>query len=162
VKVIGEDLIQLIAYLQGLQVEAASTKASSSKEFTLSTIAKSRTRIQDSRRPSTKVLSEESIMYWTTSGGPRKIRRLRSEEQVAAPLCRYQGVVEPKDLVTREKAVVLKNPGSRYNVEVADFTKGNMLPTFPFIFTEFESEGFLFHTMWQWEVGTWQERACSV
>jgi hypothetical protein len=70
---------------------------------------------------------------------------------------------------------VLKNVGSRYNVEVADFTKdntlptfslifteGNMLPTFSLIFTEFKSEGFLFHTTWQWEVGTWRERAFSV
>jgi hypothetical protein len=30
------------------------------------------------------------------------------------------------------------------------------------LFTEFESEGFLFHTTWQWEVGTWLERASSV
>jgi hypothetical protein len=47
-------------------------------------------------------------------------------------------------------------------VEVADFTKGNLLPTFSLIFTEFEREGFLFHTTWQWEVGTWRERASSM
>jgi hypothetical protein len=56
--------------------------------------------------------------------------------------------VEALDLVTREKAVVLRNTGSRYNVEVADFTRGNLLPIFSLIFTEFESEGFLFHTTW--------------
>lgn len=61
-----------------------------------------------------------------------------------------------------DKVVVLKNVGSRYTIEVPDFTEGNTLPTFSFIFTEFESEGFLFHTVWQWEVGTWRERASSV
>jgi hypothetical protein len=71
-------------------------------------------------------------------------------------------VVETKDLVTGEKAIVLKNAGSRYNMEVADFTEGNTLPTFSPIFTEFESEGFLFHTTWQWEVNTWRELASSV
>jgi hypothetical protein len=50
--------------------------------------------------------------------------------------------VEAPDLVTREKAVVLRNVGSRYNVEVADFTRGNSLPIFSLIFIEFESEGF--------------------
>jgi hypothetical protein len=45
-------------------------------------------------------------------------------------------------LVTREKAVVLRNTGSWYNVEVADFTRGNSLPIFSLIFIEFESEGF--------------------
>jgi hypothetical protein len=71
-------------------------------------------------------------------------------------------VVEAKDLVTGDKAVVLRNTGSRYQVEVEDFTTGNILPTFSLIFTDFESEGFLFHTTWQWEVGTWRERASSV
>jgi hypothetical protein len=47
-------------------------------------------------------------------------------------------------------------------VEVADFTKGNLLPTFSLIFTEFKSEGFLIHTTWQWEVGTWKRCASSV
>jgi hypothetical protein len=69
--------------------------------------------------------------------------------------------VDASDLVTCEKAVVLKNVGSQYTVEVADFTKGNLLPTFSLIFTEFKSEGFLFN-MWQWEVGTWREHASSV
>jgi hypothetical protein len=55
------------------------------------------------------------------------------------PVCRSRGVVEAPDLVTREKAVVLRNAGSRYNVEVADFTRGNSLPIFSLIFTEFES-----------------------
>jgi hypothetical protein len=49
-------------------------------------------------------------------------------------------VVEAEDLVMGQKAVVLKNVKSRYNVEVADFTKGDTLPTFSLIFTEFESE----------------------
>jgi hypothetical protein len=71
-------------------------------------------------------------------------------------------VVEAKDLVTGDKTIVLQNAGSRYQVELEDFTIGNTLPTFSLIFTEFESEGFLFHTTWQWEVGTWRERASSV
>jgi hypothetical protein len=99
------------------------------------------------------VLWEESVRYWTTLGGPRKIRKLRAEERIPIPLCRSRGVMEAPDLVTRKKAVVLRNAGSRYNVEVADFTKDNLLPIFSFIFTEFESEGFLFHTTWQWEGG---------
>jgi hypothetical protein len=62
----------------------------------------------------------------------------------------------------KRKAVVLRNAGSRYNMEVADFTRGNSLPIFSLIFTEFESEGFLFHTTWQWEGGAWRERASNV
>jgi hypothetical protein len=93
------------------------------------------------------------VRYWTTLGGLRKIRKLRVEEGIPTPLCRSQGVVEAPDLVTREKLVMLKNVGSRYNVEVVDFTRGNSLPIFSLIFTEFESEGFLFHTMWQWKGG---------
>jgi hypothetical protein len=58
--------------------------------------------------------------------------------------------------------VVLRNASSRYNVEVADFTKGNSLPIFSLIFTEFESEGFLLDTTWQWEGGAWREHASSV
>jgi hypothetical protein len=108
------------------------------------------------------VLGEEFVRYWTTLGGPRKIRKLRAEEGVPTPLYKSQGIVEAPDLVTREKAVVLRNAGSRYNVEVADFTRGNSLPIFSLIFTEFESEGFLFHTTWQWEGGSWRERASSV
>jgi hypothetical protein len=92
------------------------------------------------------VLGEESVRYWTTLGGPRKIRKLQAEEGIPIPLYRSRGVVEAPDLVTREKAVVVRNAGSRYNVEVVDFTRGNSLPIFSFIFTEFESEGFLFHT----------------
>jgi hypothetical protein len=95
------------------------------------------------------VLGEESVRYWTTLGGSRKIRKLRAEKGIPIPLCRSRGVVEAPDLVTREKAVVLRNVGSRYNLEVADFTRGNSLPIFSLIFTEFESEGFLFHTTWQ-------------
>ena len=89
------------------------------------------------------------MRYWTTLGGPRKIRKLRGEEGIPTGLCRSQGVVEALDLVIREKVVELKNVSSWYNVEVADFTKGNSLPIFSLNFTEFESEGFLFHTTWQ-------------
>jgi hypothetical protein len=102
------------------------------------------------------------VRYWTTLGGPRKIRKLRAEEGIPTPLYRSRGIVEAPDLVTREKAVVLRNAGSRYKVEVADFTRGNSLPIFSLIFTEFESEGYLFHTTWQWEGGAWRERASSV
>jgi hypothetical protein len=136
-----------------LQVETSSSKSQGSGEFQLSPLAKSRTGTQDSRKPGTKVLGEEFVRYWTTLGGLRKIRKLRAEEGIPTPLYRSWGVVEALDLVTREKAVVLRNAGSRYNVEVADFTRGNSLPIFSLIFTEFESEGFLFHTTWQWEGG---------
>jgi hypothetical protein len=114
------------------------------------------------RKPGTKVLSENFVKYWIALGGLRKIWELRRETGVAATLCRAGGVVEAKDLVTGDKAVVLRNAGSRYQVEVEDFTTGNTLPAFSLIFTEFESEGFFFHTTWQWEVGTWRERASSV
>jgi hypothetical protein len=143
-------------------VKGASTHASSSGGFSLSPIAKVRTGSQDLRKPGTKVLSENSVKYWTALGGPRKIRELRKETGVTATLCRARGVVDAKDLVTGDKAVVLRNAGSRYQVEVEDFTTGNTLPAFSLIFTEFESEGFFFHTTWQWEVGTWRERASSV
>jgi hypothetical protein len=161
-EVTSESLALLISYLQGLQVETSSSKSQGSGEFQLSPLAKSRTRTQDSRKPGTKVLGEESVRYWTILGGPRKIRKLRAEEGIPTPLCRSRGVVEASDLVVREKAVVLRNAGSRYNVEVADFIRGNSLPIFFFIFTEFESEGFLFHTTWQWEGGIWRERASSM
>jgi hypothetical protein len=161
-QVSGEDLTQLISYLQELQVKGASTQASSSGGFSLSPIAKGRSGIQELRKPGTKVLSENSVKYWTGLGVPHKIRELRRETGVATTLCRARGVVEAKDLVTGDKAVVLRNAGSRYQVEVEDFTTGNTLPTFSLIFIEFESEGFLFHTTWQWEVGTWWEHASSV
>jgi hypothetical protein len=108
------------------------------------------------------VLGEESVRYWTTLDGPRKIRKLQAEEGIPTPLCRSQGVVEAPDLVTREKVVVLRNTGSRYNVEVADFTRGYSLPIFSPPFTKFESEGFPFHTTWQWEGGAWREHASNV
>jgi hypothetical protein len=161
-QVSGEDLTKLISYLQELQVKGASTQASRSGGFSLSPIAKVRTGSQDLRKPSTKVLSENSVKYWTALGGPRKIRELRKETGVIATLCRARGVVDAKDLVTGKKEIVLRNAGSRYQVEVEDFTTGNTLPAFSLIFTEFESEGFFFHTTWQWEVGTWRERASSV
>jgi hypothetical protein len=155
-------LTQLISYLQELQVKGASIQASSSGRFSLSPIAKARTGSQDLRKPGTKVLSENSVKYWTALGGPRKIRELRRETGVATTLYRARGMVEAKDLVNGDKAVVLRNTGSRYQVEVEDFTTSNTFPTFSLIFTEFESEGFLFHTTWQWEVGMWRERASSM
>jgi hypothetical protein len=102
------------------------------------------------------------VRYWTTLGGLRKIKKLQAEEGIPTPLYRSRGIVEAPDLVTREKAVVLRNAGSRYNVEVVDFTRDNSLPIFSLIFIEFESEGFLFHTTWQWEGGSWRECASSV
>jgi hypothetical protein len=143
-------------------VKGASTQASSSGGFSLSPIAKARSGSQDLRKPGTKVLSKNSVKYWTALGGPCKIQELRRETGVVATLCRTRGVVEAKDLVIGDKAVVLWNAGSRYQVEVEDFTTGNTLPTFSLIFTEFESEGFLFHTTWKWEVGMWRECASSV
>ena len=125
-------------------------------------IAKSCLGCQDLRKPCTKVLSEEFVKYWTVLGGPQKIRKLRAEERLPTPLYRSCGLVDTKDLVIGEKAVVLKNARSRYNIEVVDFTEGNTLPTFSLIFTEFESERFMFHTTWQWEVGAWRERASSL
>jgi hypothetical protein len=161
-EVTSESLALLISYLQGLQVGTSSSTSQDSGEFQLSPLAKSRTGTQDSRKPDTKVLGEESVKYWTILGGPRKIRKLRAEEGIPTPLYRSRGIVEAPDLVIGEKAVVLRNAGSQYNVEVVDFTKGNSLPIFSLIFTEFESEGFLFHTTWQWEGGAWRERASSV
>jgi hypothetical protein len=148
-EVTGESLALLISYLQGLQVGSSSSTSQGSGEFQLSLLARSRTGTQDSRKPGTKVLGEESVRYWTTLGGPRKIRKLRAVEGIPTALYRSRGIVEAPDLVTREKVVVLRNAGSRYNVEVPDFTRGNSLPIFSLIFTEFESEGFLFHTTWQ-------------
>jgi hypothetical protein len=147
-EVTSESLALLISYLQGLQVGTSSSKSRGSGEFQLSPLARSRTGTQDSRKPGTKVLGEESMRYWTTLGGPRKIRKLWAEEGIPTPLYSSREVVEAPDLVTREKAVVLRNIGSRYNVEVVDFTRGNSLSIFSLIFTEFESGGFLFHTTW--------------
>jgi hypothetical protein len=59
----GEDLIQLISYLQELQVKGTSTQASSSGGFSLSPIAKVRSESQDLRKLGTKVLSENSVKY---------------------------------------------------------------------------------------------------
>jgi hypothetical protein len=162
VSVSSEELTNLISQLQELKVKVEASEASNSRKFELSPIAKSRTGAQEVRKPGTKVLSAESVKYWTALGGPRKIRRLQTEEHVAAPLCHSRRVVDAEDLVINGKAVVLKNAGSRYNIEIVDFTKGNILPTFSLVFTEFESQGFLFHSTWQWENGTWRERASSV
>jgi hypothetical protein len=104
-EVTSESLALLISYLQGLQVETSSSKSQGSGEFQLSPLAKSRTGNQDSRKPGTKVLEEESVMYWTILGGPKKIRKLRVEKGILTPLYRSGGIVEAPDLVTREKAV---------------------------------------------------------
>jgi hypothetical protein len=95
-------------------------------------------------------------VVWNMDG---KDKRLWIEERVAAPLCQSPGVVEVADLVIGEKAMVLKNVGSQYYMEVANFTKNNTLPTFSLIFNEFKNEGFLFNTTWQWKVGT--RRVCA-
>ena len=123
-------------------------------------IAKACSRSQDLRKPGTKVLNENFVKYWTALEGLRKIREFRCERRVAAILCRARRVVEV--LVIKDKAIVLRNISLPYQVEVEDFTTDNTLPTFFLIFTEFESKGFLFHTTWQWEVGTCWERASSV
>jgi hypothetical protein len=112
-----EVLAQLIFYLQELQVETSSSESRSSREFQLSPITKSRTGTQAFWKPDTKVLEEDSVRYWTALGGPKKIRRLREEESVLTPLYRSRGIVEASNLVIGEKAVVLKNVGSRYTVE---------------------------------------------
>jgi hypothetical protein len=62
-QVSGEDLTQLISYLQELQVKGASTQASSSGGFSLSPIAKARSGSQDLQKPGTKVLSKNSVKY---------------------------------------------------------------------------------------------------
>jgi hypothetical protein len=103
-EVTGESLALLISYLQGLQVGTSSSKSQGSGEFQLSPLAMSRTGTQDSRKPGTKVLGEESVRYWTTLDGSRKIRKLRAEEGIPTPLCKSRGIVEALDLVTREKA----------------------------------------------------------
>jgi hypothetical protein len=75
-EVTGESLVLLISYLQGLQVGTSSSKSQGSGDFQLSPLARSRTGTQDSRKPGTKVLGEESVRYWTTLGG------------IPTPLCR--------------------------------------------------------------------------
>jgi hypothetical protein len=75
-EVTGESLALLISYLQGLQVGTSSSKSQGSGKFQLSPLARSRTGTQDSQKPGTKVLREESMRYWTTLGGLRKIRKL--------------------------------------------------------------------------------------
>jgi hypothetical protein len=78
-QVSGEDLTQLISYLQELQVKGASTQTSSSGGFSLSPITKARSGSQDLRKPGTKVLSKNFVKYWTALGGPPKIRELQRE-----------------------------------------------------------------------------------
>jgi hypothetical protein len=62
-EVTSELLALLISYLQRLEVETSSSKSQGSGEFQLSPLAKSRTGTQDSRKPGTKVLGEESMRY---------------------------------------------------------------------------------------------------
>jgi hypothetical protein len=62
-EVTGESLALLISYLQGLQVRTSSSKSQGSREFQLSPLARSRTGTQDSWKPGTKVLGEESVRY---------------------------------------------------------------------------------------------------
>jgi hypothetical protein len=71
-QVSGEELTLLISYLQELQVKGASTQASNSGGFSLSLIAKARSESQDLRKLGTKLLSENSVKYWTALGDPRK------------------------------------------------------------------------------------------
>jgi hypothetical protein len=52
----------------------------------LSLIAKARSGSQDLRKLGTKVLSENSVKYWTALGGLHKIRELRRETGVAATM----------------------------------------------------------------------------
>jgi hypothetical protein len=75
-EVTGESLALLISYLQGLQVGTSSSTSQGSGKFQLSPLARSMTGTQDSQKPGTKVLREESMRYWTTLGGLRKIRKL--------------------------------------------------------------------------------------
>jgi hypothetical protein len=89
-EVTSESLALLIYYLQGLQVGTPSSESRGSREFQLSPLARSRTRTQDSWKLGTKVLEEESVRYWTTLGGPRKIRKLWAEEAFL-PLCTGPG-----------------------------------------------------------------------
>jgi hypothetical protein len=87
-EVTGEFLVLLISYLQGLQVGTSSSESHASGEFQLSPLTRSRTGTQDSQKLGTKVLGEESVRYWTTLGGPRKIMKLRLEEGIPTPLCK--------------------------------------------------------------------------
>jgi hypothetical protein len=107
----SEDLTQLISYLQELQVNGASIQASNSGEFSLSPIAKARTGSQDLRKPSTKVLSDNSVKYWTALGGPHKIRELWKEIGVAATLCRARGVVERQSSSIAERRFAVSSRG---------------------------------------------------
>jgi hypothetical protein len=52
-----------------------------------------------------------------------------------------------------EFEIIVQCGGSRFQQE-------QIFPTFSLIFTKFESEGFLFHTMWQ--VDTWQKCAFNI
>jgi hypothetical protein len=69
-------------------VKGASIQASSSRGFSLSPIAKARSGSQDLCKLGTKVLSENSVKYWTALEGLCRIRELRRETGVAATLCR--------------------------------------------------------------------------
>ena len=75
-EVTSELLILLIFYLQGLQIRTSSSESPYSGEFQFSPFTKSRIGTQDSQKPGTKVLGEESVRYWTILGDPRKIKKL--------------------------------------------------------------------------------------
>ena len=131
-----------------MHLKVSPSKANNSPgDFELLPITRSRTGTQALRMPGTKVLSVESVKYWTIIGGFCKIRALWAKEDIHAPLCRTRGEVYIEDLVVDNRAVVLKNLGSRYAVEVEDFCGNNKLSTFTLIFTKFESKGFFFTTM---------------
>jgi hypothetical protein len=85
-EVTGESLVLLISYLQGLQVGTSSSTSQGSGEFQLSPLARSQTGTQDSRKPGTKVLGEESVKYWTTLGGPGRSGSF-GQRKAFLPLC---------------------------------------------------------------------------
>jgi hypothetical protein len=69
-----------------LQVGACPSKASNNEGFKFSLITKSGNKTRDSQKLDTKVLSEDSVKYWTASSGLHKIRRLWTEKGIAALL----------------------------------------------------------------------------
>jgi hypothetical protein len=85
----------LISSLQNLQVKGSSSKASGSGgTFELSPIAKARSGPHELRKLGTKVLSAESVRYWTSLGRVRKIQTLRAKEDVSVPLCHARSEVD--------------------------------------------------------------------
>jgi hypothetical protein len=86
-EVTSESLALLISYLQELQVGTSSSKSQGSGEFQLSPLARSRTGTQDSQKPGTKVLEEESVRYWTAQGRSRSF----GQRKAFLPLCASLG-----------------------------------------------------------------------